>query len=106
MKNKAANRRFPFNTELLEYGRKTLGVGNQVDTQESDRMRVAALIGFIFLLRASGLAALEWRDIMFGASEEGRYVRIFIRKPKTDQSEVGVSRSLNDTGGGGGDMPI
>lgn len=98
MANKTINRRLPFNTELLEYGRMELGVGNQSEPQEFDRALIAAPVGFAFILRAIGLAAPEWRDITFGQDDEGEYVRSFIRKSKTGREEVGVFRSLNATG--------
>ena len=55
------------------------------------------MVGFMFLLRASELEALQVRDITFGEYDGTRYVRIFIRKSKTGQEEFGVFRSLNGT---------
>ena len=49
----------------------------------------------MFLLRASEIEALQVKDVTFGEYDGTRYVRIFIRKPKTDQEELGAFRSLN-----------
>ena len=71
-----------------------------IDTPSSDhrfdRLWTATLVGFMFLLRASELEALEVKDVTFGEYDGTRYVRIFIRKSKTDQGEFGVFRSLNE----------
>ena len=99
MSNKNANQRLPFNTELLAYSRQRLGIDNIGSEKRPDRAWVATLIGFMFLLRESGLVALSVKDVTFGAHEGARYVRIFIRKSKTDQEEFGSFRSLNETGG-------
>ena len=51
----------------------------------------------MFLLRDSELEALQVKDVTFGEHARIRYVRIFIRKSKTDQEEFGVVRSLKET---------
>ena len=95
--NKTVNRRLPYNTELLEFGRKKLLIDSPSSDHRFDRAWVATLVGFMFLLRASELDALRVKDITFGEHEGARYVGIFIRKSKTDQEEFGVFRSLNET---------
>ena len=56
------------------------------------------MVGFMFLLRARELSALAAKGIKFEEQEAEKYVRIFIRKSKTDQEVVGVFRSSNETG--------
>ena len=50
----------------------------------------------MFLLRGGGLAALELRDVSVSISDGAEYVRICIRKSRTDK-EVGALRSLETT---------
>lgn len=76
MRNKAVNRRLPFNTELSEYGRRKLRVGTLAEQQEFERALEAALIGFMILIRAIVITALGIRDITCGGGAEGKYVRI------------------------------
>ena len=66
MKNKSADRRLPFNTELLDFSREKLRIDEETGTMEFYRARPSTLIGCSFLLRASELAALEFRDVAFG----------------------------------------
>ena len=94
---KSANRRLPFNTEMLEFRRGNLRADTAQGESELNRARTATLSGFMFLLRDSELDALELRDIAFGENENLEYVRISIMKSKNDQDEVGVVRSLNAT---------
>ena len=97
MCNKTVNRRLPFNTELLEFGRMRLGIDTEQRGLEFNPSWEATLIGVMFLLRASELAALEIRDVTFVGHEGVEYVRIFIRKSKHDQEELGAFRRLNAT---------
>ena len=66
MSNKNVNRRLPLNTELLGYRRQRLGIGKIGIERSFDRAWTAALIGFMFLLRASELEALQVKDVTFG----------------------------------------
>ena len=74
--NKTVNLRLPYITELLEFGRQKL----LIDSTESDhrfgRVWIATLVGFMFLLRAVELEALQVRDIASGEYDGTRYVRI------------------------------
>ena len=87
----SVNRRFPFNAELLEFGRVKLRIGAKQGESEFNRARAATLLGFMFLLRVSGLGALELGDITFGKNDDLEYVRIFIRKSKTAKTRWGRS---------------
>ena len=53
----------------------------------------------MFSLRAIELAALEIRGATFGGSAGLEYVRIFIRRSKTDQEWIDARRSLNASKG-------
>ena len=96
--NKNVNRRLPFNTKLLEYSRHRCGIDDIGSEKRPDRAWAATLIGFMSLLRASELAALAVKDVTFGEHEGTRYVRIFIRKSKTDQGEFGAFRTMGEPG--------
>ena len=63
LKNKSPNRRLPFNAELLDYGREKLRIDTSRGYLDFNRAWAAMLIGFMFLLRASELGALEFRDV-------------------------------------------
>ena len=98
-RNKNVNRRLPFNTELLDFSRHKLNVGERRKGGECDRVWIATLVGFMFLLRASEMADFSVTDMTFGEYAGKRYVRISIRKSITDQEEIGAFRSLNGTVG-------
>ena len=83
--NKTVNRRLPYNTELLEFGRQKFLIDSPGSDHRFDRAWTATLVGFMFLLRAGELEALQAKDITFGEHEGTRYVRISIRKSKTGQ---------------------
>ena len=88
MSNKNVNRRLPLNADLLGYSRQRLGIGKIWSEESFDRAWTATLIGFLFLLRAIELASLSVKDVTFGEHDGARYVRIFIRKPKTDKRRI------------------
>ena len=66
MKNKAANRMLPLNTELLEFSRRKLRIGEETGARERGRDWEAAMIAFMCLLRASESGALEFGDVTLG----------------------------------------
>ena len=96
--NKNARRRLPLSPELLEFSRRNLGIDKTGNERKFDRAWAAKLIGFMFLLRAIELAAITVKEVTFGERAGARYIRIFIRKSKTDQEEFGAFRSLGGTG--------
>ena len=69
IKNKSANSRLPTNKALLEFSRRKSRIDGETGTWEFGRARTDALIVFMFLLRASDLAALEFRDVTSGITK-------------------------------------
>ena len=49
-------------------------------------------------MRGSEVANFRHKDVSFGQDQHGSYVTVFIVSSKTDQSELGVSRSLYASG--------
>ena len=86
--DKSVNRRLPYNTELLEFGRQKLLIDSPERDHRFGRVWIATLVGFMFLLRASELEALHVRDVTFGEYDGTRYVRISIRKSKNGSGGV------------------
>ena len=63
---------------------------------EFDRLRIAALFGLIFSLRASEMTALAETDMTFGEHNGKRYVRIFIRDLKRAKKKLGRAEVLTE----------
>ena len=84
--------KLPLPSEVLQWIYENLGVAQSTPTVK--KVWNALIVGFCFLMRGSEVANLRQKDVSFGQDGHGRYVTVFIASSKTDQSEVGVFRSL------------
>ena len=87
----------PFNLELLVWMKENKF--GEISRREQTTLYSAAVVGFFFLLRVSEIAALRPSDISVEDTPKGKRLIIIIRKSKTDQAGVGITRALIETKG-------
>ena len=96
MENKSANRGLTFNTELLEYSREQLRIGEEGGAREFGRSRTSALVVFMVMLGHSELGGLEYRDVARGGGmQESDMPEYLLGNQKPTLWEIGAGRSSN-----------
>ena len=95
-KREIPNAKRPFNIELLEWMKREK---EKEKFEENEKVYMAAVIGFFFLLRVSEIANITRDDVSIEDTPRGKRLVLVIRKSKTDQSGMGVTRALLSTPG-------
>ena len=84
--------KLPLPSVIIEWIYENVGVGSSTATVQ--KVWNGLVVGFCFLLRGSEMARIRRNDVKLGKDKKVEYLAIFIASSKTDQREVGVSRSL------------
>lgn len=87
----------PFNIELIEDMKNRLTEQAKETSEEMHTLFASAVVGFFFLLRVSEISQIRKADITFESTLRGERMILAIRKSKTDQAGMGVTRALIET---------